>query len=392
MKRIITCLIIVFACIGLIEAQVPQGMKYKAIAKDEWGVSLPSKTITLQFTIYNDDGNVYVEVHHPTTNKFGLVDAVIGEGDVILGAFETINWAEADYNLKVELDPKGGNNYTVVGSDQLLSVPYALYAGNTSAEGQYYYADRDGDGFGDNFNAAWVPLAQTEPSGYIEQGGDFNDEDASMYPGAPEICGDGIDQDGDGIDPPCAYSHTITIDGINDFNSNEEFGSPTHVHSYYISWDDTYLYLGVERGYPQEIHSFVCAVYIGNSGEPSTSDGWTVIDQSPQLPMEYSYLLEWYPRADYSLYQLQPGDSWTVVESAPSMLSSDKTFSELRVPLAYLGNPENLDIHISRVRVGFTYDPIPIDSFVEGDDPDYTKYYQFDLNSTDPPNTYTPLP
>ncbi len=213
MKRITTCLIIVFACIGLIEAQVPQGMKYKAVAKDEWGVALPSKTITLQFTIFNEDGNVYVELHHPTTNKFGLVDVVIGEGDVLLGEFESINWAEANFSLKVELDPKGGNDFTVVGGDRLLSVPYALYAGNTSGGGQYYYADRDGDGFGDNFNLVWVSYSVMAPQGFVEEGGDCNDFDATIHPGADDIIGDGIDQDCDGADAAdCMYEINGTWD------------------------------------------------------------------------------------------------------------------------------------------------------------------------------------
>jgi hypothetical protein len=71
---------------------------------------------------------VYVETQTPTTNANGLVSIEIGGGTVVVGNFSTINWANGPYFVKTETDPTGGTNYSITGTSQLLSVPYALYA------------------------------------------------------------------------------------------------------------------------------------------------------------------------------------------------------------------------------------------------------------------------
>jgi hypothetical protein len=71
---------------------------------------------------------VYVETQKPTTNANGLVSIEIGGGTVVNGAFATIDWANGLYFIKTETDPTGGTNYTITGTNQLLSVPYALHA------------------------------------------------------------------------------------------------------------------------------------------------------------------------------------------------------------------------------------------------------------------------
>ncbi|MBN2764217.1 MAG: hypothetical protein JXR41_14080, partial [Bacteroidales bacterium] len=133
MKRTFTlCAAFLLAAVTL-NAQPPQAMKYKAMAKNEWGLPLPNKTISLRFTIYqgSEYGTpVFIEIHQTTTNKFGLMDVNIGEGTPQSGAFSDIDWGADDYYLKIELDPRGGDNFRLEdGSHQLLSVPYALFAG-----------------------------------------------------------------------------------------------------------------------------------------------------------------------------------------------------------------------------------------------------------------------
>jgi hypothetical protein len=71
---------------------------------------------------------VYVEDHSTSTNSNGLVSLSIGGGNVISGTFSAINWEIGPYFVKMEADPTGGTNYTVSGTSQLLSVPYALHA------------------------------------------------------------------------------------------------------------------------------------------------------------------------------------------------------------------------------------------------------------------------
>lgn len=52
-----------------------------------------------------------------------------------------------------------------------------------------FYADTDGDTFGDASNTI---LACTAPTGYVSNNTDCNDADATVFPGAPELC-DGLD-------------------------------------------------------------------------------------------------------------------------------------------------------------------------------------------------------
>ena len=71
---------------------------------------------------------VYVETQTPTSNANGLVSLEIGGGSVVSGNMATINWANGPYFIKTETDPTGGSSYTITGTSQLLSAPYALYA------------------------------------------------------------------------------------------------------------------------------------------------------------------------------------------------------------------------------------------------------------------------
>ncbi|MBN2214509.1 MAG: fibrobacter succinogenes major paralogous domain-containing protein [Bacteroidales bacterium] len=133
MKKTLTlCAIVLYATLTL-TAQPPQAFKYKAIAKNDWGLPLMNKNISLRFTIYQGSENgipVYIEVHQTTTNILGLVDVNIGQGTPQLGTFSNIDWGASDFYLKTEIDPRGGNNFRIEdGTHQLLSVPYALYAG-----------------------------------------------------------------------------------------------------------------------------------------------------------------------------------------------------------------------------------------------------------------------
>lgn len=74
---------------------------------------------------------VYSERVTGTTNANGLVSLEIGSGTIISGTFNSISWGSNSYYLKTETDPAGGTNYTITGTSQLLSVPYALYAKNS---------------------------------------------------------------------------------------------------------------------------------------------------------------------------------------------------------------------------------------------------------------------
>ncbi len=130
MKKLIILLkaILLSSCLF---AQTPEKMSYQAVIRDTNNNLIIDHIVSLQISILQGSitGNaVYVETHAPTTNDNGLVSIEIGGGTLVGGNFETIDWTSGPYFIKSETDPTGGTNYTITGTSQLLSVPYALYA------------------------------------------------------------------------------------------------------------------------------------------------------------------------------------------------------------------------------------------------------------------------
>lgn len=112
-------------------AQSPQGFTYQAVVRDGSGDLVISSSVGVRISILDavgPDNAVYVETHSTTTNANGLVTIRVGGGTPVSGTFSTINWGSSLYYVKSETDPAGGTNYTVSGIQQLMSVPYALYA------------------------------------------------------------------------------------------------------------------------------------------------------------------------------------------------------------------------------------------------------------------------
>ena len=116
-------------------AQSPQKMSYQAIIRNA-SDQLVTTQIGMQISIIQGtvDGTVvYSEIQTPTPNINGLVTIEIGGGNP--GTFAAIDWSDGPYFIKTETDPAGGTSYTITGTSQLLSVPYALYA--KTAGGHY---------------------------------------------------------------------------------------------------------------------------------------------------------------------------------------------------------------------------------------------------------------
>jgi hypothetical protein len=112
-------------------AQTPEKMSYQAIVRDSGDALVTNQAVGMQISILQTTATgtaVYVETQTPTSNVNGLVTLEIGTGSVVSGDFSTIDWSADSYFIKTETDPVGGSNYTITGINQLLSVPYALYA------------------------------------------------------------------------------------------------------------------------------------------------------------------------------------------------------------------------------------------------------------------------
>ena len=128
MKRFFTCLMLLILTANVF-AQAPQGINYQAVVRNSSGAVTANQAVGFQLSIRQTSATgtiVYQESHAVTTNQFGLVTVVIGSGTVSIGTFSTINWGSGPYYIESAVDVAGGTNYTVMGTQQLMSVPYAL--------------------------------------------------------------------------------------------------------------------------------------------------------------------------------------------------------------------------------------------------------------------------
>jgi len=128
---ILLCFLSVAYSLNAQNEQPPQAFNYQAIARDNIGAVLSNKQIGLRIGILDNSASgslLYSETFNVTTNQFGLFTISIGMGARVSGLFSNINWAVGTKWLNVETDMAGGNSYTLMGTTQLLSVPYALYS------------------------------------------------------------------------------------------------------------------------------------------------------------------------------------------------------------------------------------------------------------------------
>jgi hypothetical protein len=144
MKKLFT-LFVIIALTNSVFAQSPQKMSYQCVVRNSSGTLVTNQTVGMKISILQGSASgtvVFSETYspNPQTNANGLVSIEIGSGIPVIGTFTGINWAAGPYFLKTETDPLGGTNYTIVGTSQLLSVPYALYAKTA------------GNGFSGNYN------------------------------------------------------------------------------------------------------------------------------------------------------------------------------------------------------------------------------------------------
>ena len=119
-----------------INAQAPQGFNYQATVRNSSGALIINQNVYFKFNIMmNSQTSVpmYSETHYVPTDDLGQVNLVVGTGTANTGTFSSINWANGTYYLGIELNT--GTGYVSMGTTQLLSVPYALYA-NTAGNSQ----------------------------------------------------------------------------------------------------------------------------------------------------------------------------------------------------------------------------------------------------------------
>jgi hypothetical protein len=134
MKKLV--LFIALFTTAIVFAQSPQKMSYQGVLRNSSSALIISAPVGMKISVLQGSATgivTYSETQTPTTNDNGLVSLEIGSGTPVLGSFAGINWATGPYFIKTETDPTGGTSYTITGTSQLMSVPYALFSANATA-------------------------------------------------------------------------------------------------------------------------------------------------------------------------------------------------------------------------------------------------------------------
>ena len=169
MKFWATILIITFT-VGFAMAQAPQAIPFQATARNANGVLLPNKTVSLRFTIHDATTygtTVYQETQSVITNAQGLFLTNIGQGNVVSGvSLATINWSVNSKFIQIEMDTTNtGKVYRDIGTQQMLSVPYALNARRADSCNNAINAVRADNGVPVGTVEAY--MGTTAPSGWM---------------------------------------------------------------------------------------------------------------------------------------------------------------------------------------------------------------------------------
>ena len=132
MKKFYAILCLAIASLTQLHAQAPQGFNYQATVRNSSGDLIVNTNVYFKFNVIQGSQTavpIFTETHYVPTDDLGQVNLVIGQGTANTGTFSELDWSLGSYYLGIELDT--GNGYLAMGTTQLLSVPYALYAENS---------------------------------------------------------------------------------------------------------------------------------------------------------------------------------------------------------------------------------------------------------------------
>ena len=177
MKKI-TSFLIAFTITVFSFGQAPNAFQYQSIVRDAANNVLANQNVNLKILILDNSatGNVlYSETHSVITNEFGLINLQIGSGTILSGSFNSINWGVNNKYVRLELDPTGGTAFQFMGTSQLLSVPYALYALNSGNGGASYNA-------GSGISLSGNVISNTAPDQPISLTGSGSTSVSGTYP------------------------------------------------------------------------------------------------------------------------------------------------------------------------------------------------------------------
>jgi uncharacterized protein (TIGR02145 family) len=132
MKKFYTIICLAIASLTQLQAQAPQGFNYQATVRNSAGDLIVNTNVYFKFNVIQGSNTavpIFTETHYVPTDDLGQVNLVIGQGTANTGVFSELDWSLGSYYLGIELNT--GSGYVAMGTTQLLSVPYALYAENS---------------------------------------------------------------------------------------------------------------------------------------------------------------------------------------------------------------------------------------------------------------------
>ncbi len=244
MKKLFTLFLTLGLAINVL-AQSPQKMSYQAVVRNTSGVLMANQAVGMKISILQGSSTgtpVYVETQTTTTNVNGLATIEIGGGTIVTGTFTGINWSGGTYFIKTETDPAGGTNYTITGTSQILSVPYALYAKTAKTADYNDLTNRPS-----LFDGAWTSLTGKPSFANVATSGSYNDltNKPTLFDGTwTNITGKPTTLTGYGITDGMSISHaTYGITSTMITNWNTAFGWGNHsglykLNSYVPAWSE----------------------------------------------------------------------------------------------------------------------------------------------------------
>jgi hypothetical protein len=323
MKKFYTILCLTIASLTQLQAQAPQGFNYQATVRNSSGDLIVNTNVYFKFNVIQGSQTavpIFTETHYVPTDDLGQVNLVIGQGTVNTGAFSELDWSLGSYYLGIELDT--GSGYVAMGTTQLLSVPYALYAENSgnstpitpnleavlaennSANNQQIKDLQDPTDAQDAATKAYVELLESQVSLLQEDINTINEALISSGQINPSILLDVFIED---------YNHRIfSVDLIQDTDGNYIlFGSTeTDIQGWDLLitklnnqgetlWSRTYGSNGTDRGasiiQKQDSSGYILCGYVSETSEDVSSgyggkDIWVIeINNNGELINEVTF-------------------------------------------------------------------------------------------------------
>ena len=170
MKNYLSIVILLFLGLSL-NAQAPQGFNYQATVRNSAGELIIKSNVYFKFNVIQGSQTavpIFTETHYVPTDDLGQVNLAIGQGTPSTGTFSELDWSLGSYYLGIELSINGANDYLAMGTTQLLSVPYALYAENSGSGSNTL---PDGQNIGDSIRwdgSQWVVASDNNNLNGIE--------------------------------------------------------------------------------------------------------------------------------------------------------------------------------------------------------------------------------